>query len=152
MTRCPQKQGFPGVPVGAQTLTRPFRLFSRVCSCPVAPRAGPGSHPPPPRALRDRHPQNTLGSLPASPSLLAPHPTPVYWNLHQHTSTCVAVAFPFVKGRPVLLVPVDQWPTWHFTGSALGFGFGDRDLGQGTSVGSGAPDSGRLRKTPRTSR
>lgn len=107
MTRCPQKQGFPGVPVGAQTLTRPFRLFSRVCSCPVAPRAGPGSHPPPPRALRDRHPQNTLGSLPASPSLLAPHPTPVYWNLHQHTSTCVAVAFPFVKGRPVLLVPVD---------------------------------------------
>lgn len=73
MTRCPQKQGFPGVPVGAQTLTRPFRLFSRVCSCPVAPRAGPGSHPPPPGPGEPAS-QPQPSCPPPHPSLLEPAP------------------------------------------------------------------------------
>lgn len=99
--------GFPRSACGGPNVNTavPTLLQSLLVPCGSQSRAR--VPPSSPRALRDRHPQNTLGSLPASPSLLAPHPTPVYWNLHQHTSTCVAVAFPFVKDRPVLLVPVD---------------------------------------------
>lgn len=87
MTMCPQKQGSPGVPVGAQTLTRPFRLFSRVCSCPVAPRAGPGSHPPPPGPCVTGSPRTPWGTCQPDPAF-SPPPPPVYRNLHQHSTLC----------------------------------------------------------------
>lgn len=131
MTRCPQKQGFPGVPVGAQTLTRPFRLFSRVCSCPVAPRAGPGSHPPPPGPCVTGTPRTPWGACQPAPAFLPPTPP-------QSTGTCTStpppvLPLPFRLSRagPSSWSLWTQWPTWHCTGSALGFGFGDRDLGQG---------------------
>lgn len=74
--------------------------------CPVAPRAGPGSHPPPPGPCVTGTPRTPWGTYQPAPAV-SPRPPPQSPGTCTSTPPCVAVAFPFVKGRPVLLVPVD---------------------------------------------
>lgn len=145
--RCPQKQGSPGVPLGAQTLTRPFRFFSRVCSCPVAPRAGPGSHPPPPGPCVTGTPRTPRGTCQPAPAFLPPTPTPVYWNLHQHTSTLCCRCLSVCQGPAC---PPGPCGPSGLPGTALvpplGLGLETGIWGKGRAR-QRSTDSGRLRRT-----